>query len=648
MVGRWLGYEARLLIGSLRSPWPWLLVATMLIGGMLVYRAPFRVALDIGGSPGRDCFTTGQFDRPYIGGFNTGGANDGAEFELAGDRCANAKIAYRWAFEDARIVFPAVGRAPFAVTLQTARGRPDDQPVASAMEINNAPLLALPLRPDPRSYHVLTPPAGSDFDLRFQTPTVPLSGDERSLAFAADRVALASLAAPAPDWAELGVLGLVVGLAFVLLRRWSLPTLRAALVGALLVGALLLVFLWLRLGLTSYTSAILALLVVAYALTMLLEPLLAALARRCGVIAARGEIRVVVALVVLAWLIRVLGLFHPLAFSSDTGLHVNNLLDVTKGEVIFTEGLPEQAGGGDAPYPPAQYIMLLPLQLLRLPPETLVIAANALADSLAIAWLWLLARVAGGSRTAAIASGVFYLFATPLLRSLLTGEMANVWAQALVLPWIIAVVLWRQERVGSIGLGLITAVVLLSHSGVLLSALAFAAALALLWLPKRDPLVWRWSLIVGVAVIVVGIGFYSAFTDILLNRPNAPPPATSLLQRLLREPSDLLQWDGAIGPLLALLGLSGLLIAIRRRHPLADLLLAWWIGALLSWATLLISEQALRWEAFLFPAIAIGSGLVIASLWQRFGAWRWIAAATMSSAIALGGALWLHRLITYR
>jgi hypothetical protein len=188
----------------------------------------------------------------------------------------------------------------------------------------------------------------------------------------------------------------------------------------------------------------------------------------------------------LAWIIRLGGLLHPQAYTSDLGLHVNNLVDVVRGTLIFTENLPGEAGGGPAPYPPAQYVMLLP-GLLLLPAGHLVSAGNALADSLTIAWVWLLLRSAGATPAMGLFAGGLYLFATPLLKSLSVGEMANVWGQALVTPLFLLLYRWQVALLPSAILAAALAVTLLAHFGVFLSLMVFFGVYLVMLVIERDP-----------------------------------------------------------------------------------------------------------------------------------------------------------------
>jgi len=353
----------------------------------------------------------------------------------------------------------------------------------------------------------------------------------------------------------------------------------------------------------------------------------------------------------LAWAIRLGGLLHPQAYTSDLGLHANNLRGVTGGEIIFTETLPGEAGGGPAPYPPAQYVMLLPFRLL-LGAERLIEAGNTLADSLFIVSGWLLLRTAGASARIALFAGSLYLFATPLLVSLSIGEMANVWGQALVGPLLLVLYGWHAGVLPTWALVATLAIAFLGHLGVFLSLLPFFAVyLALLFI--RDGPWARLAGVLALALLVVVAVFYSSFArSVAADGGNARVPFG--LGRVRHELVLSLGLMGRTGPLNAGLGLAGLALLFRRvaegraMELLWLLLLAWWLSALLSLGTLLWTQQALRWQAFLFPALALCGGVVLAALHHRGGARRALAYALLTIIIVRGAALWYVQIATYQ
>lgn len=628
----------------LREPGLWLLIGLLPALGSLAYALPWRWQLDVGGAPPRAalCAALDVFDAPFLEGFNID-----PEFDRLPPECAAARVAYRWAFDQAALRLPGVGRGVFNLRLRLARGQATT--VASRWQLNGQPLLALPIAPEARTYELLLPPgAAADLTLRLQTPPFTPPGDSRPLAFAVDYLALHALTPLVPSPTHLGWLAASVALSYLLLRRWDLPARLGLLSGLALVALLALLLVVQRLNLTIYAPRLAVLLLLAYPLTVALQGLGAALARLMGLVLPPGEARTLAAIVALAWLVRALPLFHPQTFMSDPGLHANNLHFLIRGEVLFTEDLPARAGGGPAPYPPAFYVLLAPLALVVSEERTLVIAGAALADSLTILWLWLWLRCLGAGRPAALGAAAVYLFATPLLRSLQIGELANVWGQAQVAPVLLALTLWRQGRLPARVLTPLLALALLGHFGVFLSLLALGAAyLSLLLL--RDPFrALRLAALGGAALLIVVALYYSAFVEVLLQRAPAPPPASSVAQRLLRAARELILPAGSVGLVASLLSWGGLVLAWRRWPALGELLLAWWLAVLLSWATLLISAQALRWEAFVFPAVALSGGVALAWFWQRNGWGRVLALALTVLLLAQGAWHWLEHLRTYR
>ena len=205
----------------LREPWLWLLVAATAVLGSLAYRVPFAYTLDIGGSPpvAANCAASDIYDRPYIEGFNI----PDSEYDVPPTQCQAATVAYRWAFEHARIRLPGVGSGALSAELSTVGLPPTTQPLTSTWTLNDRLLLTLPLSRPRATYHVLLPPrASGDLDLHFQTRAIQPPGDPRSIAFAADALSIATLGSIAPDWRQLGLLCAIVGLSYGSMRRWSL------------------------------------------------------------------------------------------------------------------------------------------------------------------------------------------------------------------------------------------------------------------------------------------------------------------------------------------------------------------------------------------------------------------------------------------
>ena len=169
--------------------------------------------------------------------------------------------------------------------------------------------------------------------------------------------------------------------------------------------------------------------------------------RRSSVVASP-----IIALIILAVALRLAGMLHPHAIFSDDGLNANNMIGFTSGQVYFTEGLPSEAGGGQAPYPPGQYIMFAPAQLLlqtRSDDITslrlLLKIANAVWDSLVVGFVWYVLRRCGCGSRAALLGAALYVLPPPLLKSLSVGEFANVFGQGLALPLLALLAIRARE-----------------------------------------------------------------------------------------------------------------------------------------------------------------------------------------------------------
>lgn len=622
--------EMRFLGRVLREPWPWLLLALFLGTATLAYRMPVAYSLHIGKLPGELAY-----DRPYHAGFN-----DETEYD-ASDRPSRA---FRWAFADARLRFPGAGRTSFSSRLRVVAGQPRGV-VLSGWWLGGAPLIAVPLAPEARSYHLLVPATTPDLDLRLDTPPFQAPNDPRSLAFAADAFSFRTLAPARPAPASLAWLLGNVGLAYLLIRRWGAAPLLATMVGCGVVILFAALLAWQRFGLTTFAPRLFVALAAVNAGSLLLPPVLGSLAALACVTVAPGEVRAVTTLVMLAWLIRLGGLLHPQAYTSDLGLHANNLIGVTRGEVIFTEGLPSEAGGGRAPYPPAQYVMLLPGQLLA-PARTVVTIGNTLADSLAIASLWLLLRMTSAPASAALFAGGLYLFAPPLLKSLSVGEMANVWGQALVGPLLLLVLSWQRRTLPAWALLAGFAVAFLGHFGVLLSLLLFFAVYEALLLVERGAWI-KLAVLLLAALLLVVAGYYSAHGR-LLSQPGGSARLPFTFDRVWRVVAESISSVDRIGPLMAALGTAGLVLVMTRLRRLRSLMLAWWLSALLSLGSLLWTQQTLRWQAFLFPALALCGGVALAALARRGRVGHTLAYALLAVAVVRGAIFWYVQIATYQ
>jgi len=579
---------------------------------------------------------------------------------------------YRWMRPEAAIVLPGAGGGLHVVSLLAA-GSPTS--TETVWDTGLGTLYTLTLPPgEPRRYYLLAHSAQSG-DLRVSMRSTPFvaPGDPRDLSFILYQVRQHSASGlpRAPAWPPLAWLALTLAVIFTLARGLGAGRRGALLLagGAMLSAAWLLAFH--RLALTVFAPELgwlaLGCAALATVALLLVEP-------RAGPAA-----RPVIGLIVLAFALRLGGMLHPQALFSDLGLHANNLFKVTLGMVFFTTGLPGDAGGGQQPYPPGAYLLLLPGQLIAggdAARRLLVQGGVALLDALSIGLIWALLGRAGFSRRTRLLGATLYLLPTPALESFSIGEYANLGGQALALPllamlglglagpqalarWPAGGRVWPLATLTvAVGLGL------LGHSGVTLSVGALiAAAWLCAWatrLSGRTPAIAPRGLTLagGVALAMVVLLFYSApiFVEALVERggSGSGTPLPRVLGDTLAALAGLAPPQGArvsLPPLIGPLAMVGLALVIHRRRPraapLRALLAAWWAGVALSLGLLVVAGQGVRWAIFLYPALCLSAGPLLVTLARRGRGGRVVALATLALIVATGMGAWIAQIRDY-
>jgi hypothetical protein len=693
----WLCDEMLLLLAALRSRGLLASLAVALALWSLAYQIPASHTLHVGGD---QTTRLRHYDRPFLIGFNDPEPDPPAPQEWYD----LPEAPYRWTKGEAEVLFPGLGGGMWGLRLSASAGaRP--QPVPIRVQIGAAPPVTLSLAPGPpRTFHLIGPATHGDLTFRLSAPPFTPLDDTRTLGVVVVRVVAAPVVSSLPVWPAPATLALLaatlIGLFALLARLTSTlhsplrhaPTV-AALAFALLTAYLLAVQ---RIDITVFIPVLAGVTWSCWLLAVLLVPLLNAAARSMVLAERSGA----VGLVVAAFGVRMAGMLHPYARFSDTGLHANNLTEVAlRGMLLLTEGLPCRAGGGQSPYPPGAYLTLAPgLLLAGDSPQTrlwLLQGGVALAESASAAVIWLLLRWAGLGPRAALLGGALYVAAPPLLRSFSVGEMANLFAHGLVAPLLLLLTLVglntkarRHEDTKTSGgwsklaplLAAVVLVILLSHTGVALST----AALLATWLPlhmlvRRGAAQGLLRIVGGLAAsgLIAGLLFYSAYLGLFAER-RALASAQASLPAAERCPvgyplTDKLNgWvvqqivgpQPAVPPLLALAGATGTLLllitggrqkqAIPRPSSLVPppsslglLLAACWLGGVLSLATLLSSDQALRWQHFLYPALCLGGAIAFAAWARRGAAGRVLAAAALAALLWYGLSDWVRQVSRY-
>jgi hypothetical protein len=690
-VAAWLIRETR-AAGGYISEWEiWVALACGLLLWTLAYQAPYTCWLDLGGN-----LQTGRRydDAPFLG--DTFNAPEPA------DPIPEAtKLLWRWSRDDSTIVFPGIGGGRWLARVR-ASGGPRPSPVTSRWD-DGTTIFTVAVDGVQRDYRFMAEADGAgDLRLHFVAPPLQTSGDPRTLGLVMTRVVVEPAGGVrAPALGQLALLAVALGLIYLLGRRLALgrwPMLALALALAGLAGLLLARE---RMALTLLAPRLTAILAGCYALGIALAAAYQHTIADCrpalpldilgnrvveGLQIAdwsskqtdrRSSIvdrpSLVVGLIVLAAALRLGGMLHPHARFSDDGLNANNLIGFTSGLVYFTEGLPSESGGGQAPYPPGQYIVFAPAQLLiqaKLDSAQAIVNAyrlllrigNALLDSLAVGLIWYVLRRCGHGPRAALLGAALYLLPPPMLKSLSVGEFANVFALALALPLPALLAIHARElsrpQLFAALLGLL-GLALLGHLGVSISIFCLLGCLGLAWLSRSETRGSAGSLaLAGLIVLgLVALFYYTPFRDVLGARIATPPvQATSagIAEKLAREASR--SRDLGLHPLALILGAIGVpAVALRARHwrgpgqrtALGSLLIAWWSGTLLSLGLLLFASQGVRWQPFLYPALCIGAGPALAGLWARGRAGRIVTAGIVIFLLWYGLAFWVRQISDY-
>jgi hypothetical protein len=400
----------------------------------------------------------------------------------------------------------------------------------------------------------------------------------------------------------------------------------------------------------------------------------------------------IIALVVLAFALRLGGMLNPYARFSDHVFNANNLFKVSLGIVHLTAGLPEEAGGGNAPYPPGMYLLQLPAQLF-FPANTavrvlLVQSSVAFLDSLIAALIWLLLRRAGLGQRAALFGAALYLLPPPLLESFSVGEYANIGGQFLALPALALLALSQPAREMTDGQASrqwfwywlpLLCIGLLGHLGVTMSLLSL---LGCVWLVGLGSAVTQWrkarTTPPRFAPGLIALGGAGALLAVVLIYYSAPPYLAILGERLTAETTvtaadnssaqavladQVLSFLGLMRPegraplptLLVCSCLVGLALLWSRRrqsdeqYRLGTLLTAWGLGILLLQAFLLVfvASQGVRWPHFIYPALCLGAGPALAMLWRRGGSGRFVVGAVLAAVLTFGLDFWIVQIRDY-
>lgn len=669
-----------------------LLLGISLCVWIVAYQIPFHAHIFIGGNP-----TTHRrgYDAPFLHGFNASEPDDPTDYRWW---TLEPGYAYRWTTSNATITLPGVGGHRWVVSLLAVSGRPSGQSATSTWATGTHHFPARDISATPRTYHILADSThAGDLSLDMHTPPYMSPSDPRDLGFVLRGVRIAPTRTAFPFYlpalAQLGWLCVLLILIFSICRWSKLKTHLTFVLTLLWSVAMAWILATHRFSLTLFTPILTIVMLTSWLIGITLwhtigTTILHMSRTQNSHHASLHEthIKLVLVLVMLAFVLRLGGMLHPYARFSDHRLHANNLLDVSYGRLYFTEGLPREAGGGHSPYPPGSYLLVAPAQLVApttMDGRVLVVQSSiALFDSLVILVLWFLLWQAGLRQSTALAGAALYLAPAPILASFSIGEYANLGGQVLIFPLMTYLVLCpyapHQGRTNHAWLlfALVLSMSLLGHMGVALSVTLFLFA-------------W-WLIIVGSALTnrtnkercilradirnimlygllatgFVGVCYYSAplFTDIFAQRltgtTESTLPAVPLAERIQAIGRGIFSDYSKLHPVLIVSGCGGVVLVWQRdkllgTHPLPTrtsfrfVLAAWLMGTLFSFGLLLIARQGVRWQHFIYPAFCLGAAPLLAAYAQRGVIGKLVAGTCLIAPIWYGLTVWIHQISTY-
>jgi hypothetical protein len=592
-------------------------------------------------------------------------------------------LRFRWSRGESRIVLEAVGRQDFDVALTLSGSRPEGQPPAILrVEVAGRTLLDVQPPPELTEYRFAVPrelvEAGTlDIALVSNEFIPPGDPNPRPLGVVVTHLRV-SPGAGADLFIEPPgrVLAAVLGAAGILALALSLLGFGAggAFAGGIGVGALagaLLVFdrLWLTSGdwYGVWPQATLAGTVFVGLCAVVQWGLLRGMPAHF-----RGRaVRLLLALALLVFAVRLAGQLHPQIFIVDLGFHVHRFETVSTGQLLFTIESAEWAGRSTY-YLPTAYIFMVPLSWLLNDVPLVVRLFTVGTGTLGGVALYAAASRLTGSARVGLTTAALYLLLPMAVLPYSWGITSNVFGEFFALcvfallmlappdvsparPW-----LWAL----TVALG----VALVSHPGVAqLMGVAVGSTIVLWWLFGRRIRLRRaaqWTAgasVVALAAVYV-LYYVNVIPDMLstlgeIRQARSEEAAgglnlrvggsvsdrsLGLIVRFVDNWGDWLTggldgfWNEArayyrVWPLAgAALGFMGLWTARSRKATAqggrvrAILVVCAWAAAVVMFALVgWIANLYVRYALFALPVVALGAGALLGQLWRRG---RWSAA----------------------
>jgi hypothetical protein len=623
-------------------------------------------------APAIEIGVDGRYNRPYLEDFH--------EPETAAGQSAPS---YRWTEERSQVRAPALGRGRWQVGLTLSSPTATGAPKLALIETDSQQL-PIQLRPDQRTYYLLTPTSG-DLTVAISSATTQVGNDPRALGVVFAGAEFQPLTISAlPPLSFLLLTLLALALAFVTLRLIGLhPWL--ALIGPLIGLALL-----------SWAVAVnrqpLGLLLPRLALLALFSLLLTLLLGWCWRLLVRlGRLEpepsllpALLAIFYAGFWIKAAGLLYPYSHVIDVGWHVRDIQSVLAWRVsefylpsAFSYGkMPVSEWGANPPllpYTPFFHLMAAPLAIFPWPLDLSVNVFSVFFDTNRVTLIAALALSLGLTSRGALLAALLYAVTpfTFLLHS--WGNMPTTlgiwWTLLATTMLVLTFGRWHERRI----FWLLTAVLLASFlfyfvMAVFMMVFVLLVALGLRLfrgdLPRQArPLLGATGLAFALSIVL----YYGLFIPEMIER-TLPYVLRTVVGGQTNEgqaaQQTLAQYLGFYWPHLGyylpfyintadtvryglwlplLLGLPGLWLLRKRRLTLI-IVGAWYVVAVLFLFAGLRISMVDKHVFFVAPALALCSAAIFERLWTRNlllrGALIGVYALTFVSAIEL----WIVRL----
>ncbi len=549
-----------------------------------------------------------------------------------------AGATYRWTRDTSTLRFTQVDVAPHTLLTLNLGGRP--AAVEVNLSLNAQPWGAFTAQTDPRHYILLLPPVTSgDVFIDVQSDTFTPMADKRNLGVKIEGFALTVPASglPLPTLAQyLAQVVVLLSLQLTAIRlgwgwRWQ------ALISGLLALALALILSQMLLLAYVYT---LRLAIGGCVLALLTWGLLPIAEHHLAWMGGQREIRLLWAIMLLACVIRFVGVFYPTFDAQDLGRNIRRLEMSIRGELVIIAWSGEFADG-DTIYPPGPYLALMPGLTLTNDRGTLLQGSLALMDGTTAFLVAMLAWRLVRQREAARLAMMLYASNIAVFGAMTYGFAAQVFGQWFTAPLALLLLapgaLRRPHAWGLAILVLLFGV--LSHIGVAILGITWVGImLGLLFLfGQRDRNLW-WSigLFIGSVLLAFVLLYVHIFETTVTHLTSSVVPEHRGFE--LRGNTPLL-WKGmrlaysVIGLLLMPFGLA----YIVRAQPVFERLvvpLAWTLTTLLYFTVDLVSALQVRYFYFSLPLAVVAIALVPGYLAER-GRWGRVVAWALVLALAI-------------